>query len=179
MQNRISFSIVLGLLLTASALFAQSPDTKLINAGIGFSGWGIPVFANAEFPLKFDNQSVVVGGSFRTKRERFNYFNDKYAWRHTIIGLDAGWNYYLDELLELPGEFDVYGGLRLHYFIWNSSLVDPIDGFTDSYSGNSGGLDFSVVLGGRYHFQPNMSAFMQLGGSRYMSGLRAGVSFQF
>ena len=162
-----------------NAISAQAPSSKKINAGIGVSGWGIPVFATVEIPLKAANQSIVFGGSFRSKTESFSYLPRSSSWRHTIIGLEGGWNYYFDDLIDVPRDFDLYGGLRLNYYIWQTKLVGNIDGFNGEYTGSSGGLGFRGVIGGRYHFKESTSLFVELGGGNMISGGRLGLSFGF
>ncbi|MFT4779385.1 MAG: hypothetical protein ACJAU0_001398 [Flavobacteriales bacterium] len=179
MKNVFSSIALVGLLIASTSLFAQSPDSKMINAGVGFSSWGIPIFAAVEIPLKFESQSIVIGASYRTKRETFSYLIGETTWRHTIIGLQGGWNYYFDDLLDMPNEIDLYAGARLNYYIWNTKIEDSLDGFDETYSGGSSGLGLGLAIGGRYHFKKNMSAFAEVGGDNQLSGAKFGLSFKF
>ena len=176
-MKKFIFTLLLIGAVGAHSAFAQAPSSKKINAGIGVSGWGIPVFATVEIPLQAENQSIVFGGSFRSKTESFSYLTSSSSWRHTIIGLEGGWNYYFDDLLDVPRDFDLYGGLRLNYYIWQTKLVDNIDGFNGEYTGSSGGLGVRGVIGGRYHFKESTSLFVELGGGNMISGGRLGLSF--
>ncbi len=176
MQKSVKLSLVCALLMSTSGLVAQGLSSKVVNAGVGLSNWGIPVFANMEIPINAANQSVVAGISYRYKRTPFVFSNYNSRWRHHIFGVEAGWNYYFDELAELPKEFDVSGGLRLGYYRFNSKLINPIDGFDGVYSGNESELELRIVIAGRYHFQPDKSLFVELGGGNVESGLRLGVS---
>jgi len=141
------------------------------------SNWGIPLFVSVEIPVKFENQSFMFGGSLRTKQT--SYVAGETTWRHTIIGLQGGWNYYFDDLLDMPNDIDLYAGARLNYYIWNTKVEDSVDGFDEGYSGNSGGLGLAFTAGGRYHFKENMSAFLEVGGGTQLSGGRLGLSFKF
>lgn len=178
MNKVLTALFLLGAFFGSQSLSAQ-PDSKYFNLGVGLSTWGIPVFGTVEIPLEFPNQSIVVGGSFRSKRESFNYLGSSSSWRHTIVGLEGGWNYYFDELLDVPSEFDLYGGARLNYYFWSTRLTDTIDGYDETYSGSQGGLGFGLAVGGRYHFKSNKSIFAEVGGGSVLSGGRVGLSFAF
>ena len=177
MRNVFSSIALLGLLMATTSLFAQSPDSKMINGAVGFSNWGIPLFVSVEIPVKFENQSFMFGGSLRTKQT--SYVAGETTWRHTIIGLQGGWNYYFDDLLDMPNDIDLYAGARLNYYIWNTKLVESIDGFDGTYSAGASGLRVGLAIGGRYHFKENMSAFAEVGGDNQLSGAKFGLSFKF
>ena len=173
----------------SSSLCAQenashvSDITKTLNIGIGASSWGIPVYANIEFPLNNTKAvTLAVGGSYQTKKETFGYFLGNYSWRHSIIGLQVAGNYYVDELFELPDAFDLYGGLQIEYYVWKTKLTDDGGlGFNENYSGSgAGGLGLSGFVGGRYHFgnTDKLSLNIQLGaGTVFFTG-RLGVSIK-
>lgn len=145
------------------------PNQSMLNMGLGLSGWGVPIALSYEFPINVDRMSVVLGGSFSSRRESFTYLGGKTEWRHTIIGLQGGVNYYFDEYLDFVGpEWDLYGSLRLAYFIWNTK-ADSTDGSEVEYSGSgSGGLGLDVVAGGRYHLNDRWALHTETGwGSIY------------
>ena len=178
MNKALTALFLSGAFFWSTSLSAQ-PDSRYFNVGLGLSNWGVPVFGTIEIPLKFQNQRVIVGGSFRTKRESFSYLGSSSAWRHTIVGIEGGWSCYFDDLADLPSEFDVYGGLRLGYYFWSTRLTDNIDGFNDSYTGLTDGLGLRGVIGGRYHYKSDKSLFLELGGGNVTAGGRFGLSFSF
>lgn len=179
MKKLVLFISIICLGMTSTGLFAQGgPDQKFLNAGIGLSGWGVPVYMNYEFPIANDI-TMSLGGSFQSKSENYFYGpSQKIGWRHTIIGLQAAGMYYFDNLIDLPSNFDLYAGLQLEYFIWNTKLVNGNFPGAEYVGSGAGGLGFSGLVGGRYHVKPNkLSLNLQFGGGSVMSSARFGVSF--
>ncbi len=189
MQSNNTFSIraiVLCILFASTSLVASAQETppssgvRYFNVGVGTSSWGVPIYANLEFPLKgTENISMAVGGSYQAKSESYNYYWYNATWRHTIMGINVAGNYYADEVLGLPEQFDVYGGLQLDYYIWKTNLKDSDDGFNQSYSGSGlGGLGVSGIVGGRYHFgsSKRTSINVVLGGGTVLSSGKVGIS---
>lgn len=155
------------------------PDQTFLNAGVGLSSWGIPIYVNYETPINVDNVTISAGGSFQSKTESFNYFfNDRIRYRHSIIGFQVAGNYYFDELLGLSNELDVYGGLQLDYYIWNTRVLDTKFNTVEYSGGGAGGLGVSGFVGGRYHINPDkLSINLIVGAGTVFSSMRAGVSF--
>lgn len=179
------------ILLTAailSGLFhgvqAQSADTntlsKLFNVGIGASSWGVPFYAGFESPLEMENATIAFGFSYQSRDETQElwWYLDDVTWRHTIIGIDGSWRYYVDEILGLPDNLDLYGGVGFGYWIWRTRIKTAYDGFDEAYSGTgSGGLGASYILGGRYFFKDKLALNAQFGGGTILSAGKIGLSF--
>ncbi|MGB0423235.1 MAG: hypothetical protein ACPGED_02885 [Flavobacteriales bacterium] len=167
------------LLLAKTANY--EPQNDFFNVGFGVSSWGLPIYATYEKPMFMDRMSLVVGGSFRSKTEKYSFLGSSTKWRHTIIGLEGGVNYYVDEFIEgkFAADFDLYASARLRYFVWNTKIVDNNTGVDYEYSGSgNGGLGIGLNAGGRYHFNENVSLHVEAGYGSVISGGRVGVSFR-
>ncbi len=154
--------------LTSSAMFAQNPIDKgqfQFNAGLGFSSWGVPVYAGFDYGVHPD---ITVGGelSFRTYNDKF--LDKKY--NHTILGIVANGNYHFNNLMNIPSNWDFYAGLSLGFYFWNSSGDYPGD--------HSSGTGLGLQVGGRYYFNEKFGLNLELGGGTIGAG-KFGVSIRF
>lgn len=171
--------------LSSSILSAQGEQeekkeriqsTPVLNIGVGFSGWGIPVYASCEFSAG-KNFNIGVGGSYQSSSE--SYTGSLYAsrWTHTIIGLSVSGKYYVNDVLKIPSEFDLYGGAALGYYLWKTELVDSESNRSDVYSGpGSGGFGIGLLIGGRYYFSDNLALNVEVGGNTVMASGGIGLS---
>lgn len=149
---------VLGLFLataTASAQQGLGQNKTQINGGVGFSGWGLPVYVGLDYGIARD---VTIGG------EVSYVFNTDNV---SIFGFGVNGNYYFDRLLKLPREFDVYAGATLSYF--NIGTSGPA----------SSGVNLGLQVGGRYFFTKNLGLNLQLGGGTATFGGRLGLTYKF
>lgn len=167
-KTRIIFS--LGLLILSLNAMAQVPLRKgnmQLNAGLGISGWGIPIYGGLEFGFMKD---ITLGGeiSFRSYTDRFG--NSDY--RHSIFGFNFFGNYHFNDILEIQSKkFDVYAGAGLGYYIWNSS---------GSYKGSGGsGIGLGLQIGGRYFFNNQLGFNLELGGNSATSGGKIGITYVY
>ncbi len=178
-------NIQLCILLMAIALFNTNyvygqfnpgeNNQVLANAGFGFSGYGIPIYASVDFGVA---SNITVGGilSFQTNTERIRLFTDNVSWKHTIFGIGVRGDYHFNELLDLSDEWDFYGGLGLDYYSWETKLKE---GSTATYSGSgSGGFGISARVGGRYFFNDKLGINLEFGGGSVLSSGRVGVSLK-
>jgi outer membrane immunogenic protein len=166
----VPFIMAMAFMLSATVTQAQfnpyAEGVKLFSIGVGVSGWGIPLVARLDFPVA-DN--ITVGGalSYQSYGERLLGSE----WRHTIIGIQARGNYHFNELFEIDSDqWDIYGGLSLGYFIWNTP---------SGYLGNYGGLSFGGQVGARYFFRDNFGVNVEVGGSSVLAAGTVGVTFLF
>lgn len=148
-----------------------SDGSKLVTVGVGASGWGIPVFVRYEQAVA-DN--ITVGGnlSFQTKSENYSSFN----WRHTITGINARGSYHFNELLNVPDEWDFYGGASLGYYIWKTKY-DGSGTFFDYTGSGSGGFNIGAHVGATYFFSDKIGATLELGGGTVLAGGSVGITF--
>lgn len=160
------------LLLSVITLFtvsAQSPLDKggvQLNAGVGFSGWGVPLYIGLDFGVGSDI-TLGVEGSFRNYNEK--YFNDHY--RSTILGISGNGNYHFNRVLDIPSNWDFYAGLNIGFYAWTSP---------DGYLGeHTSGLGLGLQVGGRYFISDNFGLNLEVGGGNAFSGGKFGITVLF
>ncbi len=156
------FSVIVLLGYTTNAQPIQEGETQ-INAGLGLSTYGLPVYAGVEFGLE-NNFSVGGELSYR-KYSKYSIYSP------TITTIAAFGNYHFNELLEIPSEWDVYAGLNLGYSIWSNNDVYDYSWFKGS------GVYITGQIGGRYYVNDNFAINLELGGGTY-SGGKLGVTFK-
>ena len=160
-------SIVLAVVLfSALAVNAQSPlgnGGKQLNAGIGFSGWGVPFYLGLDFGVHKD---ITLGleGSFRSYSDNW----DKYNYSHNIFGFSGNGNYHFNTILEIPRNWDLYAGLNIGFYIWSSP-----SGYNGSHNS---GLGLGGQVGGRYYINNKFGLNLEFGGGNAFSGGKFGIS---
>lgn len=174
MKRKIFTSLfVLSMLLTSTSFAQFNPytdQTKMLTAGVGFSGWGVPVFVKYEHPVA-DN--ITLGGSLSFQNYSEKYSN--YKWKHTISGLNGIGSYHFNELLSIPDEWDLYAGATLGYYFWNTKYKGSGDYI---YSGSgSGGLSLGAHVGARYFFSDKVGVNLEFGGGTVLAGGTLGLTF--
>jgi len=166
MKKTIS-SVVL-LLLTIS-LFAQKPISKgqtQLNAGIGFSGWGMPVYVGLDYGVHPD---ISVGGELSYRSYSESLVGAKYS--HSVIGIIGNGNYHFNRVMNIPSPWDFYAGLNLGFY----NMSSP-----SNYGGsNSSGLGLGAQIGGRYYFSQKWGVNLEIGGGNSVSGGKLGITFKF
>ena len=164
--------LIIIFLVTVMAVFtlnAQSPidkGHKQLNAGIGFTGWGIPVYFGMDFGIHKD---ITLGfeGSFRSYNQ--NYTGTRY--NSAIIGISGNVNYHFNTVLEIPSDWDFYAGLNLGYYFWQTP---------SNYPGNgSSGVGLGAQIGGRYFINENFGLNLEFGGGNTFSGGKFGITYIF
>jgi outer membrane immunogenic protein len=164
-KNLLSSILFLFSVALCSAQYALPEGGKQLNAGVGASSWGTPLYIGLDFGVHPD---ISVGGelSFRSYRQKF--LGTKYS--STIIGIGANANYHFNHILEIPTQWDLYAGVTVGFYLWNSS---------DNYIGDgASGLGFSGQAGGRYYFNDKWAINVELGGGT-VSGGRLGITKKF
>src|SRR5258706_3114902 len=99
--------------------YAQNPlpvGKAQLNAGFGFSGWGVPVYLGLDFGVAKD---FTLGGelSFRSYRDDYNGV----GYGHSILGVSVNGNYHFNTVLNMTSKWDFYAGLNLGFYSWTSS----------------------------------------------------------
>lgn len=175
MVNKISkkmkrILVIAGLffaVITASAQGTLDEGRLQLNAGLGFSTWGVPIHVGLDYGVA---QDFTIGGKVSFSSYTQNLVGYKYT--HTIIGIIADGNYHFNRILELPSEFDLYAGLSLGYYNFSTSGEY-------AYSGNlASGMGFYAQIGGRYFFDDAWGINLELGGGT-LSGGTIGVTYKF
>lgn len=154
--------LLLVLVIGLASAFALPLDKgqMQVNAGIGYSGWGLPIYVGLDYGITPD---ITVGPevSFRS----YNYWE----YHHTIIGIYVNGDYHFVNLLNLPSNTDLYAGLNLGFNLW----ISPSEyGGTDS-----SGLGLGVHVGGRYYFTDRLGVNAEFGGGT-VSGGKIGISYK-
>ncbi|MBN1252397.1 MAG: hypothetical protein JXR51_01730 [Bacteroidales bacterium] len=161
--------LTFGFIAIASFIFAQSPINKgqlQLNAGVGFSSWGIPIYVGLDYGVHPD---ITVGGEFSFRTYSDNFAGTKYS--HSIIGISGNGNYHFNRLLNIPSDWDFYAGLNLGFYFWNSN---------DDYDGSDGsGIGLGAQIGGRYYFSDRFGINLELGGGNTLSGGKFGITYKF
>lgn len=170
----------LATLFIASFTFSQGTlkeGKTQLNLGVGFSGWGTPVFLGLDYGL---GNNWTVGGEVSYR----SFGNDAffYDYTYTIIGVAGNGNYHFNEILDLPKKWDLYGGASLGFYIWNNSYkykgtgAEPV-GFSPGYTGTSG-IGFGLQAGTRYFFNDNWAINFETGGGSTFGG-KIGLTYKF
>ncbi len=145
---------------------AQGPIAQgqaQLNAGLGLSSWGIPIYLGFDVGVHPD---ITVGAemSFRSYGDRF----DGRKYNHSVVGFAGNGNYHFNSLLNMSREWDFYAGLNLGFYVWNSS---------DDYPGSkSSGLGLGAQIGGRYYFTESLGINLEFGGGNAFGGGKVGIS---
>ena len=159
--------LALVLLVAAVSVFAQNSveGQTQFNAGLGFSNWGIPIYAGLDFGAGRD---VTIGGEVSYNSYRENYQDNNY--NHSIFGIGGNVNYHFNYILNIPSDWDLYAGLNLGYYIWESPNDYPGD--------HNSGIGLGAQVGARYYFTQSAGFNLELGGSSAFSGGKFGISIK-
>jgi outer membrane immunogenic protein len=154
-MKKIALLVVMFISLnTAFAQATIDKGYKDVNFGVGFSGYGLPVYFGMDFGVYKD---ITVGFNAAVRFD--DYYNNS-------LGISGNGNYHFNSLLELPSQWDLYAGLSLGYIIWFGD--DGYDG------GDDFGLDLQV--GGRYFWNDSWAINVEFGGGTAFSGGKIGVT---
>lgn len=150
--------LLLVLVIGAASMFALPLDKgqMQVNAGVGFSTWGLPVYAGLDYGI---NPDITVGGELSARLLSYG------SW----VGIAANGNYHFVNLLNLPSNTDLYAGLSLGFNLWL-----PGSGYSGTYGS---GLGFGLQVGGRYYFTDKLGANVEFGGGS-VSGGKIGISYK-
>jgi outer membrane immunogenic protein len=160
-MKKITFVLFLTLagLTTSFAQGSLANGAKQVNAGIGFSNYGVPVYLGVDFGV---HESITVGPKFSYRRFNDNYFNSDFT--QSLIVISFNGNYHFNKLIELPREWDLYAGVTLGYYIWSSSKINGIE------VGQSSGVGFDAQIGARYFFSDKFGVNLEFGGGTGTGG---------
>lgn len=148
--------------LTASAQATLGEGNAQLNAGVGLSGWGIPVYVGVDYGV---TQDITIGGEFSYRS------HTRYETTYTGIAVSANGNYHFNRVLEIPSEIDFYAGLSLGYYYWTTNEVR-----NDNYLTSR--LGFAAQIGGRYFFSDDFGVNFEIGGGNVF-GAKLGITYKF
>ena len=170
--------IFITLLMACASFYAQAQYAlpvggKQLNAGVGFSSWGIPIYVGMDFGVHKD---ISVGGelSFRSWNAGKYYDLSKtgfYDYSFSVFGIAANGNYHFNYLLKIPKEWDFYAGVNLGIYILSSSN----NVYAASYIAPGVGLQ----VGGRYYFSDKFGINLEFGGGNVFGGGKVGITYKF
>ncbi|CAN1574486.1 Outer membrane protein beta-barrel domain containing protein [Flavobacteriaceae bacterium] len=150
-----------------NGVMAQSPLEEggvQLNAGVGTSGWGIPVYFGLDYGIAKD---FTLGGQISFQSDDYNDNNKNY--NSSAVGISGNGNYHFNSLLNIPSKFDFYAGASLTYYIWN---------YDNNNHPDNTSLGLGLQVGGRYFFSNNFGVNLELGGNTGTSGAKVGVTFK-
>jgi outer membrane immunogenic protein len=158
-----ALALLVGVFSHVNAQYALQTGKMQFNGGIGLSSWGLPLYAGIDYGF---DKNISFGGelSFRSFSERV--LGERYT--SSIIGVAGNANYHFVELLGIDDLFDVYAGLNVGFYVWNTS--------GDYVGTGATGLGIGAQIGGRYYFKKNMAVNVELGGGNAFSGGKVGLS---
>ena len=165
-MNKILLVVVIAIAIgTVSAQCPIAKGQAQLNAGVGLSGWGVPIYGGFDYGIHKD---WTLGAEVSYMSYREEYHNYKYD--HSIIGISGNGNYHFNHVLNIPTDWDLYAGLNLGFYVWSSP---------DDYHGShTSGLGIGAQLGGRYYFTDSFGVNLELGGGNAFSGGKLGVSIK-
>lgn len=169
-MKKIALGLALFVFGFANAQAPLEEGGVQLNAGIGTSGWGTPVYVGLDYGIA---TNFTLGGevSYQSYNERIgNGFGDV---KSSILGLQANGNYHFNEVLNIPSEWDFYAGANLNYYSWSSK----INGSSYDYDG-ADNFGIGLQVGGRYFFNDNFGVNLQLGGGNVVSGAKIGITYK-
>lgn len=164
-MKKLSIILLLSV-FTMITIRAQSPldkGRKQLNAGLGFSEWGVPVYFGMDFGVSGDI-SLGFEVSFRTYKE--NYDNSHY--NSYILGFSGNGNYHFNRVLNIPNNWDFYAGLNVGFYGWASP-----DGYPGPHDSDFG---IGAQIGGRYFFSDSFGINLEFGGGNALSQGKFGVT---
>lgn len=162
--------IILTLLVVVAAgiIFAQNPVAKgqaQINAGVGFSSWGVPIYAGLDYGIHKD---FTMGAEISHRAYRENRHDHYYD--HSVTGFSGNVNYHFNHIMNIPRDWDFYAGLNLGFYVWTSP---------DDYDGDhTSGLGLGGQIGGRYYFTNALGVNLEFGGGNAFNGGKIGLSIK-
>lgn len=148
--------------------FAGGPLPKgraQLNAGVGLSEWGVPLYVGFDYGV---HEDVSIGAEFSYRSYRENWKKEFY--RHNITGFSGNANYHFNSVLNIPSNWDVYAGLNIGFYVWSSPYYYP--------GTHSSGLGLGAQVGGRYYFNDKIGINLEFGGGNAFSGGKFGVSIR-
>ena len=97
-MKKLILMIAFGILSTGA--FAQAPLEEggvQLNAGVGASGWGVPVYFGLDYGIAKD---WTLGGqiSFQTDNDPYHYNNSSYNYNSTAIGIGGNGKYHFNRI---------------------------------------------------------------------------------
>lgn len=164
MKTKLLFVAFLFSGFSSFAQYQLEKGKMQINAGVGLSTWGFPVYGGLDYGFKDD---ISIGGelTFRAYREKIG----KVIYVNNIMGISANGNYHFKRVWKLPDNFDLYAGLNLGFYLWDTEA---------NYPGTHTSLpNLGAQFGGRYFINKNFALNLEAGTGNAFSNGKFGVTF--
>ena len=162
--------LIIAFIFVTGFAFGQNSTrngSNQLNLGVGFSGWGVPVYIGFDH---YVSQDITLGAEFSYRSYRENWNHDYY--NRSIMGFSGNANYHFNRVLEIPKNWDFYAGLNIGFYAW-------ADGPT-GYSGtNKSGLGLGGQIGGRYFLSNKVGLNLEFGGGNAFNGGKFGITVKF
>ncbi len=160
--------IILIVIAGVTTSFAQGnlgKGGKQLNAGVGFSNWGVPIYVGLDFGV---HESITIGprASFRSYSDNFG--GTRYTQSLIVLGFNG--NYHFNKLLKIASPWDIYAGLTLGYYIWKAD--------NDFSGAQASGVGLDAQIGARYFFSPKFGINLEFGGGTGTGG-SFGITYKF
>jgi len=166
-MRKLLLIVVLALIsgLTFSENLSAQGKNQL-NLGVGFSNWGVPLYIGIDHYVSTD---VTLGGEFSYRGYREHWKDNDYYDRN-VMGFSGNANYHFNTVLEIPRTWDLYAGLNVGFYVWNS-----IDNY---YGDNNSGLGLGGQIGGRYYLSNKVGLNLEFGGGNAFRGGKVGLTIK-
>lgn len=135
-----------------------------LNAGVGLSSWGLPVYVGLDYGLL---KNICIGGEVTVRNHHDKIQAVRY--NHTIIGILANGNYHFNQVWHIPEPWDVYAGINIGVYFWRSSKNYP---GTYTSPANAG-----AQIGGRYYVNEKFAFNAEVGTGNAFSAGKIGISY--
>ncbi len=174
--------LVFGFLVANSQIVSNGDKILNLGLGLGTNYYSGSAYSNTFPPLSASLEVILdddlfsdgkgalgVGGYAGFFGYKYRYVGYNYEWKYSnfVLGPRGYLHYnFLDNL-------DTYTGILIGYNIVSYTGGGTITGYTAAGSG----LAWSWFLGGRYYFQDNLAAMLELGYG--ISYLNIGIAVKF
>jgi len=111
-----------------------------------------------------------LGKSFTIGAEASFRSYDYVGYSFTIIGISGNVNYHLNDVLNMPKNMDLYGGLNIGYYLYNTPSGYLGAGLST--------LGISGQVGYRYFFSNKIAGNIELGGGSTTAGGKLGITIR-
>jgi hypothetical protein len=168
-------AMLMSLSQTANAQFKEGGID--LNLGVGFtsSNGFIPVFFGGNYMIK-DFLSVGAEVQFRIDNYNYGYLGNSYDLHRSGFAFLTRADYHFNDLLKLPEEFDVYGGVDLGIAFYGEYKGDEY--YDNWYDSDEFYFVFGPHAGGRWMFADKFGLNAEFGGrSGDGAYMKVGVTF--
>jgi hypothetical protein len=163
MKHFILLAFLVSVTIAGNSQGSLPKGKAQLNFGVGFSGWGVPVYLGFDHGISRD---FTLGAEISHRSYKENWKDNTY--KHAITGISGNINYHFNNAINAPKEVDLYGGLNLGFFVWSSP---------DAYDGtHNSGLGLGAQIGGRYYLSNKVGLNLELGGGSAFSGGKFGLT---